>query len=150
MNPSDATDATIHASAVVVGDRGIVIRGASGSGKSSLALGLIDDPRLEAKLLADDRVVLDDGPGLLIGRAPRRLKGLLEVRGIGIVRMANIDEAKIELVVDLLRSEECLRHPEPRERSVTLLGHSVSRLTLPIGIADGVTRVRVALREWRL
>lgn len=150
MNQSEATDATIHASAVVVGGRGVLIRGPSGSGKSSLALGLIDDSRLEARLLADDRLVLTDGPGGLIGRTPRQLKGLIEVRGIGIVRMANIDEAKIELVVDLLRPEDCIRHPEVGDRNMTLLGHSVARLTLPIGVADGVTRIRVALREWSL
>lgn len=142
------SDDTIHASAVVVGDRGILIRGPSGSGKSSLALGLIDDTRLEARLLADDRLVLVDGPDGLVARTPRRLEGLLEVRGVGIVRMANVNEAKIALVVDLLSPEDCPRYPDFGERNTTLMGHLLPCLKLPIGIADGVTRIRIALREW--
>ncbi|MHA1559954.1 MAG: HPr kinase/phosphorylase [Alphaproteobacteria bacterium] len=149
MKRGDATD-TIHASAVVVGDRGVLIRGPSGSGKSSLALGLIDDARLEARLIADDRLVLAGSRDGLIARTPERLEGLIEVRGIGIVKMPHIDEAKIVLVVDLLRPEDCFRYPGGAERNTTLMGHLVPRLTLPIGVADGVTRVRVALREWSL
>ena len=135
---------------MVVGDRGILIRGPSGSGKSSLALGLIDDMRFEARLLADDRLVLVDGPNGLIARTPRRLEGLIEVRGIGVIKMASIDEAKIALVVDLLSPDDCPRYPASGERNTTLMGHSLPRLTLPIGIADGVTRIRIALREWCL
>ena len=147
MNLQASTD-TIHASAVVVGDRGILIRGPSSSGKSSLALGLIDDPRLGAELLADDRLVLLAIPDGLIARAPTPLKGLIEVRGIGIVRAAHVDEAKIALCVDLRRLDDCPRYPAIEERYVTLLGQSIPRLALPIGIADGVIRVRIALREW--
>ena len=149
MKPGDASD-TIHASAVAIGDRGVLIRGSSGSGKSSLALGLIDDARLEARLIADDRLVLSGGPAGLVARTPKRLEGLIEVGGIGIVKMAHVDEAMIVLVVDLLRPEDCSRYPGADERSATLMGHMVPRLTLPIGVVDGVTRVRVALREWCL
>lgn len=88
-----------HASAVAVEGRVILIQGASGSGKSGLALRLI---ALGGVLVADDRVVLERRGAVLYARAPGPLSGLIEARGVGLLRAARvIDQAEVALVVDL-------------------------------------------------
>jgi len=141
-------EATVHASAVAIGDHGVLIRGEAGSGKSSLALALIDDPKAFAVLIADDQVhVVRGAAGLTLHPMPRTA-GLIEIRGIGIVPMRHKDEARLVLVVDLLPAEECPRMPEDGERVAVVLGEDVARLTLPIGAPDSSLRVRTALRQW--
>ena len=136
---------TVHASAVAVGERGVLIRGASGSGKSSLVLGLIDrDPRTTL-LVADDRVVLVAADGRIEAFPPETIAGRLEVRGLGIVTVPYVAPCSIALVVDLLPAERCPRFPDPRERATVLLGLTLRRLLLPIGAPDGPARVRFAL-----
>lgn len=144
----DGAAETIHASAVVVDGCGILIRGASGSGKSSLALALIDDTRLSALLVGDDRLELMKGPAGPVVRAPEVLAGLIEVRGIGVLTIDYVAEAPIALVVDLLPPQSCPRYPDDAERTTSLLGCFIPRLALPIGANDGSLRVRIALREW--
>jgi len=100
---------TVHASAVLVGPRAILIRGPSGAGKSRLALALIQAAQtgllLFARLVADDRVELAACHGRLLARAPAELAGLLEVRGLGIRRLDHEPVAVIGLVVDLAAAE---------------------------------------------
>jgi HPr kinase/phosphorylase len=99
------SDSTIHASAVLVGARGLLIRGDSGAGKSQLVLRLISaaaEGRLAfARLVADDRVFVAAVHGRLVARPPRELAGLLEIRGLGIRRLPYESAAVIRLVVDL-------------------------------------------------
>jgi len=98
-------NATVHASAVLVGDRAVLIRGPSGSGKSRLAFDLILAGRTgqipAAILVGDDRVHLDTSCGNLIVRPPRELAGLIEIRGLGIRRIEHVGEAVVALVADL-------------------------------------------------
>jgi hypothetical protein len=86
------TPKTVHASAVLIGARAVLIRGPSGSGKSQLALGLIEAARggalAFARLVADDRVHLETANGRLLARPAAALAGLIEVRGIGLMRLA--------------------------------------------------------------
>ncbi len=100
---------TIHASAVLVGARAVLIRGPAGSGKSRLALALIEaakDGRLPfARLVADDRALLDASHGRLLVRPPAALAGLLEVRGFGIVRLPFEPLAVVGWVVDLAAAD---------------------------------------------
>ena len=97
----------MHASAVLVGDRAVLIRGPSGSGKSRLAFDLILAGRSRqippAVLVGDDRVHLDTSGGNLIVRPARELAGLIEIRGLGIRRIDHVAEAVVGLVVDLSR-----------------------------------------------
>ncbi len=88
--PNDDCTETVHASAVLVGEHGVLIRGASGSGKSSLVLGLIDRDPSSTRLIADDRVHLDADRGRLVAAAPDTIAGKLEVRGQGIVEVAHV------------------------------------------------------------
>jgi serine kinase of HPr protein (carbohydrate metabolism regulator) len=102
---SEAADASVHASAVKVGDRAVLIRGPSGAGKSRLAFDLILAGRAgqvpSAVLIGDDRVRLDTVTGELRVRPVRQLAGLIEIRGLGIRRCDHVEEASVGLVVDL-------------------------------------------------
>ena len=147
MTITDGTG-TVHATAVAVAGSGVLIRGAAGSGKSSLALALIEDRRGDSKLVADDRVILGVQAGALLASAPDALQGLIEVRGVGIVHRPFLPNVVVRLVVDLLPAEECPRLPGPAERLQDLAGIALPRLRLPIGIPDAATRVRIALAEW--
>jgi len=104
-----AAGATIHASAVLVGARALLIRGPSGSGKSRLALALIEGAQasrfLFARLVADDRVRLDAANGRLIVRAVAELAGLIEVRGLGLRQLPWEEAAVVGLVVDLAAAD---------------------------------------------
>lgn len=84
MSP-DARSETLHASAVAVGSRGLLIKGASGSGKSSLALEMISRG---ATLIADDAVLgTVTASGILTLSAPPSISGLIEARGLGLIRL---------------------------------------------------------------
>jgi len=109
---------TLHASCVAVDGRGLLIIGPSGAGKSALALCLIS---LGAMLVADDQTEVTAENGALIARCPGPLAGLIEARGVGILRSPSLHETPVNLIVDLGTPE-----PDrlPPQRSVTLLGLS--------------------------
>lgn len=88
---------------------GVLIEGPSGSGKSHLALLLIG---LGAELVADDRTILMASAGAPYARAPRAILGLIEARGLGLMRLSARHLAGLRLVVDL--AAEPARLPEPR------------------------------------
>lgn len=97
--------ASIHASAVLVGDRGILIRGPSGSGKSRLAFDLILAGRAgqipAATLIGDDRVRLTAANGRLVVHGVPELAGMIEIRGLGIRTVSHAAEAAVAVVIDL-------------------------------------------------
>ncbi len=92
----------VHATAIAIDGRAVLLRGASGSGKSDLALRLID---AGARLVADDQSELWRRGEAIIVRAPATIAGLLEVRGIGIVRLDALPEAPLALIADLVEPE---------------------------------------------
>jgi serine kinase of HPr protein (carbohydrate metabolism regulator) len=101
----------LHATCVSVDGKGILILGPSGSGKSDLALRLIDGG---AVLVADDRVDISRQEEALIASAPANLGGMLEVRGIGIVRLPHSEQVSLRLMVELVGRDEVERMPEAR------------------------------------
>lgn len=113
----------VHGTCVDLGGSGVLLRGPPGSGKSDLALRLIDGG---ARLIADDQVEITRDGDVLMARAPLALKGRMEIRGIGIVPADVADEARLRIVVDLVPREAVERLPEP---------HSVSLLDLPLPAA---------------
>ena len=97
-----SVEANIHASCVAIGGRGVLLLGASGAGKSDLALRLIDGG---ARLVADDRTIVFVKNGALHARAPSTIAGLLEIRGVGIVKLPARAFVKLALVVHLGRED---------------------------------------------
>jgi len=136
---------TIHASAAIVRGHGVLIRGASGSGKSSLLLALITSRDADAVLVADDRVVLSVAGGEVFAAPPPSLAGLMEIRGVGIVRRDHRERARIDLVVDLKPLAECPRLPDESEARVVLAGVPLPRIFIAVEARDGVARVLGAL-----
>ena len=128
--------ASVHASAVLVGDRAVLIRGPSGAGKSRLALDLILAGRAgqlpKAVLVGDDRVHLDTVAEQLWVRPARELAGLIEVRGLGIRHCDFVEEAMVGLVVDLAAGD-AERLPPPEALSTCLNGVSLPRIPVGIG-----------------
>ncbi|MDQ2632580.1 MAG: HPr kinase/phosphorylase [Pseudomonadota bacterium] len=104
-----------HASAIVLADRGIVIAGASGSGKTQLALALVGLGRslgLFARLVADDQVLLSAHRGRLVCAAPPAIAGLAEVRGLGPQPVRYEAKAPVDLLVRLVERGAAERFPE--------------------------------------
>lgn len=104
----------VHASCVEIAGAGILLRGPSGSGKSDLALRLID---AGGRLVADDRIDLAAEEGVLIARAPATIAGRVEVRGIGILSFPAVARSRVRLAVDLVAPAEVERLPEARRCS---------------------------------
>ncbi|MGC6329037.1 HPr kinase/phosphorylase [Rhizorhabdus sp. FW153] len=113
----------LHASCVVIGGRALLIAGRSGSGKSDLAMRLIDRG---AALLSDDYTELVARAGRLIARPPSTIAGKIELRGVGILDMPHVGEAPVALLLDLDRSPE--RLPEEPLASISLQGISIPAL----------------------
>ena len=123
---------TIHASAVLIGAHAVLIRGASGAGKSQLAWQLIGAAPAHipfARLVADDRAFLEAHHGRLVARAAPELAGLLEVRGLGIRRLPHEPCAVVGLVVDLA-AVDADRLPPREALATTILGVTLPRLAL--------------------
>ncbi|WP_417795983.1 HPr kinase/phosphorylase [Terasakiella pusilla] len=115
----------IHATAIAIDEQGILLRGASGAGKSDLALRLIEQG---AQLISDDRVDLTLKGNDVFADAPVPLQGLLEVRHLGILKLQNLGATPLKLVVDLTSPEELERMPE--DQTVTLEGVELPLLRL--------------------
>jgi serine kinase of HPr protein (carbohydrate metabolism regulator) len=125
---------TVHATAVLVGARAVLIRGPAGAGKSRLALALIqaaDSGLLTfARLVGDDRIELAASHRRLVARPAQALAGLIEVRGLGIRRLDHEPVAVVGLVVDL-GTEEAERLLGAADQEVEISGTILPRL--PIG-----------------
>jgi HPr kinase/phosphorylase len=130
--------ASVHASAVLVGTRAVLIRGPSGAGKSRLAFDLILAGRSgqlpPAILVGDDRVHLDTVGGQLQVRPVPELAGLIEIRGLGIRRCDFAAEAVVALVVDL-NAADAERLPPPKALQIRLNGVLVPRIPVAAGFA---------------
>ncbi|MEJ6784139.1 HPr kinase/phosphorylase [Aminobacter sp. Piv2-1] len=142
----------MHATAVVLGDRGVLVAGPSGSGKSALALALVDRVRAQglfARLVSDDQVFLSGHGGRLLCRAPAAIAGLAEIRGIGPVAYDHEPATVADLVVRLVPPAEVQRLPDETEE--TLVGCSVARLVLAereilVAVPAVLTRMGIGLR----
>ena len=135
---TNAGGASVHASAVLVGNRAVLIRGPSGSGKSRLAFDLIRAGRsgqvAPAVLIGDDRVHLAASGGQLIVRPAPTLAGLIEIRGLGIRRCDFANEAPVGLVVDL-EAADAARLPTPEALLAQISGIELPRIPVGKGFA---------------
>ena len=135
---------TIHASAVLVGRRAVLIRGPSGSGKSRLALALLQAAQSGAlpfaRLVADDRALVEACNGRLLVRPAARLAGLIEVRGLGIRQVPCEPVAVVGLVADL-DAADAVRMPAAASRTC-----EIERITLPrLPVAAGQDALSLVL-----
>lgn len=116
----------LHATSVAdPGGRGLLILGPAGSGKSALALRLL---ALGARLIADDRTILTAGAAEPVLSCPPTIRGLIEARGVGLLRAQTVASAPLALAVDLSRSET---ERLPPRREIVLLGHRVDLVLGP-------------------
>lgn len=129
-----AQPATVHACAVLVGARAILIRGPAGAGKSQLALKLVWAAQSSllpfARLIADDRVRLEPHHGRLLAWAPDPLAGMIEARGLGIRRVPHEPVAVVGAVVDLSAPDA---ERLPAERETDIVGIKLPRLAVASG-----------------
>lgn len=127
----------MHATTVVIGDRGVLIAGESGAGKSTLALALVRRAMTAAgfaALVVDDRTDLDVRSGRLVASAPAPIAGLVEIHGLGPRPASHLDRAVIDLLVRLVEPRLAPRYQEGEVELVA--GCPVPRLTLPHRQAD--------------
>jgi HPr kinase/phosphorylase len=133
----------VHATAVALDGRAVLLRGPSGSGKSDLALRLID---AGARLVADDQSELVRLGNEIVVRPPAAIAGLLEVRGMGLVRLEPLMEAPLALIADLVPAEVVERLPSTRSEQI--LGLDLPLIALPPFEASAVAKLRLALRVY--
>jgi HPr kinase/phosphorylase len=120
---------TVHASAVIYGRFGLLVRGASGAGKSSLLWQILHSDKF-SRLIADDRVYLDAQNGRLLASPHTCLEGRIEMRGVGIVQLPFLKIAQIDAVIDLCDEVERM----PLEKRIEL--HAISLPFLQLSLKN--------------
>ena len=131
----------IRGTCVAVDGRGVLLRGPSGAGKSDLALRLIDEG---ARLVADDYTDIESRDGRLFASAPPEISGMIEVRGLGILRVAAEPSVALDVALDLVAAEDVARMP--RSEKLEILGVFVPVFRLAPFEASAPAKVRLAVR----
>lgn len=139
MNSARLSSENLHASTVAVGGRAVLISGPSGSGKSDLALRLLDRG---FTLVSDDRTIVRKEADRLVASAPPNIQGKLEIRGIGIFDMEIVTDVPVALVVEL--TSDIQRLPDDsRERLI--LGIAIPLISVDAAAASAPSKVALAL-----
>ena len=133
----------VHGTAVAIGGEAVLLRGPSGAGKSDLALRLID---AGAQLVADDQVELRRAGDTIRAAAPAAISGLIEVRGLGILRLPPPVQARLALIADLVAAASVERLPQAATEEI--LGCRLPRLLLSPFEASAAAKLRLALRAF--
>jgi len=135
---------TVHASTVALEGRAVLITGLSGSGKSDLALRLLDRGFV---LVSDDRTIVRRDGTRLIASAPPNIAGKLEIRGIGIVDMKHVEDIPVSLLVEL--SGDIQRMPDEDHRRA-ILGVDLPLVHIDATAASAASKVSLALERMGL
>ena len=130
---------SIHASTVAIDGRAVLITGPSGSGKSDLALRLLDRG---FTLVSDDRTVLRRERDILCASPPEQIAGKMEVRGIGIVEVENASDVPVALLVEL--TSDIQRLPDDRSER-PFLGVPLPLVSIDAMTASAPSKVALAL-----
>jgi HPr kinase/phosphorylase len=146
--------ATVHGTAIQLGDVGILIRGKPGAGKSTIALALIDQPgyglgntMLRTYLIADDQVEIwqISGAPYVLMKPPSAIAGKLEIRGVGIVSANYVPEARLHIVADVMSGEPPVRMPRDEDKTVEIEGYRMTRVTLWSSDPQSPAKLRAAV-----
>ena len=141
MSGSRLSSENLHASTVALDGRAVVIVGPSGSGKSDLALRLLDRGFV---LVSDDRTIVRNADGRVIAAAPDTIRGKLEIRGVGIVDMPSVDDMPVALVVEL--TSDIARLPDD-SRVRNIMGIGIPLISVDAMTASAPSKVAVALER---
>ena len=133
----------MHSSSVVIDDNGVLIMGNSGSGKSDLALRLIDNG---ATLISDDISICKKTLNNIYLYCPPEIKGLLEVREIGIMTVPFVEKIKLQLVVNL-KSKNNERFP--KDSSLKILGIKIPLINIDGKNSSAIAKIKLKLNEIR-
>lgn len=144
MNSKSLSSETLHASCVAIGGKAVLISGRSGSGKSDLALRLIDRGAL---LVSDDYTIVRRVDGRLLAGAPETIHGKIEVRGIGILEFETASDVPVCLLVDLDRDVERL---PPEVETMQIAGVTVPVIAANALEASAAVKVEAALHHFGL
>lgn len=141
-----ANQTLLHGTCVAISGRAALLRGASGSGKSDLALRFLSRYGAEGALLvADDQVQVTVAHGRLIATAPATIAGQIEVRGIGIVSVPHCIQAELHLLVDLCDGAEVPRLPPDPPQREHLLSVAIPRIKLTPFEGSAAAKLKLAL-----
>jgi len=136
---NDAPSETVHASTIAIDGRAVVITGPSGSGKSDLALRLLDRG---FTLVSDDQTIVTRQGDQVIATAPPSVVGKLEVRGIGIIEMETVTDVPIAIMIEL--TSEIQRLPDD-DHARELLGVRLPLVSVDAKTASAPAKVALAL-----
>jgi serine kinase of HPr protein (carbohydrate metabolism regulator) len=131
---------TLHASTVAIDGRAVLLTGPSGSGKSDLALRMLDRG---FTLVSDDQTIVRKEGDRLLASAPPNIAGKLEIRGLGIVDVERVDNIAIALIVELTNSLIERLPDDSRERPI--LGVKLPLVTIDALTASAPSKVALAL-----
>ncbi len=144
MNRPRLSSETVHASSVAIDGRAVLIGGSSGSGKSDLALRLLDRG---FSLVSDDQTILRREGDRLIASPPPNIAGKLEVRGVGIIDVEHVGDVSVALFVEL--TSDIQRMPDDsRERPI--LGVALPLVNIDAMAASAPAKVALALERMGL
>lgn len=129
----------MHASVISMKGQAVLLRGPSGFGKSDLALRMMDQG---ADLVSDDYVELDVKKGQIIARPPKAIQGLMEVRGLGLIKVQYLEEAVVTLACNLVGSNIVDRVPVSASRLI-LDGVAIPLFSLDGLAASGPAKIKI-------
>ena len=134
---------TLHATSVAIGGKSILIMGRSGSGKSDLALRLIDRG---AVLISDDYTIVQRSKGGLSASAPANIRGKIEVYGFGIIEVKNVQNIPVALLVTL---DDPIERMPPCNSSRNIAGIALRLLSVSAYEASAPIKIEIAVASWQ-
>jgi HPr kinase/phosphorylase len=147
--------ALIHGTCLALGTDGVLLLGKPGSGKSDLALRLIDEAGCglsghmrAARLVADDQVLVQRQDSGLVASSPPALSGMLEVRGLGLARLSAMPQVSLTLAVRLTPAADIERLPDLASARMAILGIDLPLILLDPIMASAPARLRAALDQF--